>query len=122
MVGGWGKLTAGSVTVEVPLALEARPLAEDDQGDYLALSEGSLGTGSGRCWDWRLQESSAITYNTVRKVSVSTIASLFLDRLEADYRLQMPSLSIIRPTIHTKRSSVEGCLTNPQSDWPSSGI
>ena len=37
---------AGRVTVEVPFAAEGCPLAEDDQGDYLALSQGSLGTGN----------------------------------------------------------------------------
>ena len=100
--------TAGGVTVEVPFAADARPLAEDDQGDYLALSQGSLGPGARRRWGWRLQKSSAITYSTVRKVSVSNIASLSLDRLEADYRLPMPSLSIISPTIHTRRLSLTG--------------
>ena len=38
---------AGGVTVEVPFAAEACPLAEDDQGDYLALSQRSLEAGSG---------------------------------------------------------------------------
>ena len=39
----------------------------------------------------------------MRKVSASTIASLFLDGSEADYRLRAPSSSIPPSTIHTKR-------------------
>ena len=41
----WPQAAYG-VTAEVPFAAEACPLAEDDQGDYLALSQGSLGAGS----------------------------------------------------------------------------
>jgi hypothetical protein len=41
---------ACSVTVEVPLAVEAAPTREDGEGDDLAFAEGGIGTGSPFWW------------------------------------------------------------------------